>query len=804
VLLSQATRELVAHDLPSRVSLRELGWHLLKDLAAPEHLWQLVIPGLQSEFPPLRTLDYHPHNLPLQLTALVGRERDVAAVRALIMRDDVRLVTLTGPGGVGKTRLALQSAAELVDHFADGAWLVPLARIVDATLVAFAMAQALGIREEAGRSPAECVSDQLRNKELLLLLDNFEQVVSVAPMVTALLTQCARVKVLVTSRAVLRLYGEHQYIVQPLELPGPDSPRSAEQLGHSPAVRLFVDRARASKPDFTLADQDAPIVAQICRHLDGLPLAIELAAARVSLLPPHALLARLERGLPLLIAGARDVPARHRTQHDAIAWSVDLLPAQQQRLFHRLAVFAGGCTIEAAVSVCDIDGDLGMEVLDGIAELADQSLVMRRVDAEGEPRFEMLKTIREYGIDRLQRSGEAAHIWRRYADYYMALADAAEPQLTGPLQAEWLTRLELDCDNVRAVLTWALAEGDASLALRLGGSIWRFWQKHGHISEGRDWLEQGLKRIAAGDSALRAKALIAAGELACAMGDIRNGIDWCQQALAAYESLGDLSGKACALHILGWALAWRAQSRVEYEQAARYQADCLALERQLGDRWGEAKALHELGEIARYLGDYRSALERLGAALQLRRELGDSEGIGWSLHCVAWTEYDQGNYQRALGLTTEALQTWQGLGHAPGLAATRNLRARIAGKLGDCEWAARQLQHSLQLWPKPRHREWLSFDLQVLAGLATQCGRGRRDAQRAARLLGAAEALRDDLPLALHRRGETDEIVRTIRAQLPECQLQRAWRSGHAMHTERVVAYARAIVNQLAGTSLRR
>jgi len=463
-----------------------------------------------------------PHNLPPQLTGLVGRERDVAVVAALLRRDDGRLLTLTGPPGVGKTRLSLAAAERLLDLFADGVFFVALAPVTDPDQVAPVIAGALGLREEGGRSVGESLRAHLRARHMLLVLDNFEHVATAAVLVVDLLTACPRLTVLVTSRAPLHVRGEQTFAVSPLALPDATHPPPADALTQYSAIELFLQRARAHAPDFELTVANAPAVAAICRHLDGLPLAIELAASRIALLPPQALLARLERRLSLLIAGAHDLPRRQRTLRAAIAWSYDLLAADERALFARLGIFVGGCTLEAAEAVCraacGAAGDRRDTELDGLASLMDKSLLRMAAAGQGEPRFGMLETIREYALERLAARGDEEESRRRHAGYYLALAEAAEPELTGPTQGMWLERLEHEGDNLRAALRWTRESGEIETGLRLAGALWRFWYTRGYQREGRGWLEGLLALAATGpgapSKAARAKAFNAAGVLA--------------------------------------------------------------------------------------------------------------------------------------------------------------------------------------------------------------------------------------------------------------------------------------------------
>ena len=439
--------------------------------------------------------------LPTPLTAFVGRERELAALRALISRRGVRLVTLTGPGGVGKTRLAIQVARDLADRFADGVRFVPLAPVRAPELVLPVIARQLGIGESAPGTVLQDLTEQLATKELLLVLDNLEQVLDAASALVPLIAGCPDLTVLVTSRAALRVSGEHEFVVPPLPLPGEGGSWTFDQIARADAVRLFSERAEAVQVGFRLDAANAWDVARVCHRLDGLPLAIELAAARTKVFSPHALLARLERRLPLLTGGPRDAPARLRTMRDAIAWSHDLLDPDEQRLFRRLAVFVGGCTLAAADAVVNGASDTGVDVLDGISSLVDKSLVLPAAtsdDSTGEPRFVMLETIREFALDELTRSGEGDAVRRAHADYFRALAERAEPALRGAGQVAWIARLEAELPNLRAVLDRSLAGGDVESGLRLAGSLYWFWFLRNHVDEGRSWFEREGGRQRAG------------------------------------------------------------------------------------------------------------------------------------------------------------------------------------------------------------------------------------------------------------------------------------------------------------------
>src|SRR5215216_5717150 len=491
ILISRRTRELLGDDLPAGVGLRDLGGHRLKELTHPERLFQLLIPGLPVDFPPPRTLGSRATTLPTQLTRFVGRQRELAEARTLLERPEVRLLTLIGPGGTGKTRLAVQVAGQLAETFPDGMAFVELAQVNDPGLVVPTIAQALEIKESAAQPLLDSLIQHVHDRRLLLILDNFEQVLAAAPLVVRLLRACLQLKLLVTSRAALHVSGEHAYPVPPLSLPEGKSANALGDLTGSEAATLFIERAQAVNPSFAATDANAPVLAEICRRLDGLPLAIELAAARSSILSPQALLSRLERRLQLLIGGARDLPARQQTLRATIDWSYDLLDVTEQSLFARLAVFAGGCTLEAAEVVCNLEG--GPDVLAGLDGLADKNLVQPRDGPDGDPRLLMLDTVREYALERLVGRNEADTVARRHADYYLGLAEQAEAELSGSWQGAWYERLGADLDNFRAALASSLAQYRLDTAARLAAALMPLWVSRGHVTEGVRWLDAALE-----------------------------------------------------------------------------------------------------------------------------------------------------------------------------------------------------------------------------------------------------------------------------------------------------------------------
>ena len=682
VLLSAATCALVQGTLPAGVETRDLGEHRLKDLERPEELAQLVITGLRADFPPPRTLTARPSNLPVQVTSFIGREREVAAVRELL--GGTRLLTLTGPGGTGKTRLGLRAAGELLGDFADGVFFVPLAPISDPALVPSTIAGALRVEEEASRPVSETLRDWLRGRELLLVLDNFEQLVPAASLVGELLSAAPRLKALVTSRAVLHLAGEQEFPVPPLALPDPRHLPALEALSQYDSVALFIQRARAVRPDFAVTNENAPAVAEICARLDGLPLAIELAAARIRILAPQAILARLEHRLTLLTGGARDLPARQQTLRDAIAWSYDLLEPAERRLFDRLSVFVGGWAFESGEAVCDPDRALGIDLLDGLSSLIDKSLLRQEEAAHGEPRFQMLETIREFGLERLEAGGDRGAVLRRHAAHFGALAEEAEPELTGARQAEWLDRLEHEHDNLRAALRWAIDADEAQTGLRIGGAIWRFWHLRSHLREGRDWLERLLALPdAQAETAARGRALGAAGSLAYWQGDHETTRRHYEASLAAYRAAGDRRGTAEALYNLGYAYSVEG----DREAARLAHQESLALYREMGDRRGIANALHAVGYVSFLEGDYAASRPRIEEAQALYRAIDDRWLYANTLVLLGMIARQEGRFPQARAAYAEGLAIFRASGDTSGIAIVLDLLAPLAAAEGEYEAA---------------------------------------------------------------------------------------------------------------------
>lgn len=672
-LLSLATQELVRDQVPEGVQLRDLGSHRLRDLIRPEEIFQVVAPPLQVDFPPLKTLDARPHNLQTQPTPLIGREREVEQVCTQIRREQVRLLTLTGPGGTGKTRLALQIAADLLDDYKDGVYFVALAPLSDPSLVVSTIAQALGVKESGGRSILQSLQDYLREKSLLLALDNFEQVTAAAPQVAELLANCSTLNVLVTSRIPLHVRGEHEFPVPPLALPNIKHLPALDVLSQYAAVELFIQRAQAVKPDFAVNNDNAPAVAEICVRLDGLPLAIELAAVRVKILSPQAMLVRLEEPLKLLTGGARDLSARQQTLRGAIAWSYDLLDGNEKRLFRRLAVFVGGFTLEAAAAVCDANGDLQIDVLEGIADLVDENLLRQEPSHDDEPRFFMLETIREYALERLTESGGKEECQQRHLDFFLGFAERGEIELCGAQQLNWLDRLETEYDNLRAALDWSTQdEGTIQLGLRLAGAMSRFWSIRGHFTEGRERLLHLLESPGASSrTAERAKALSGSGSLLSFSNQIeaqRLALRCLEESVAIWRELGDKRGLALALTYLSL-VTYR---RVDRPAALALAEESVALAQESDEKWLSALSMAHLGHLTFWQGDLlrgRSLTER---SIATYRQIGDRAGLAFALDTLGWLLFNGGDATAGRKLIEESLA--------------------LNRELGDDWWAAEKLE----------------------------------------------------------------------------------------------------------------
>ena len=689
--------------------------------------------------------------LPTSLTAFLGRERDLAVITALLTQPDLRLLTLTGPGGTGKTRLALRVAEECAPRFADGVAFVPLAAVADASLIPSAIAQALGVREHGDRPIAERLIAALRDRQLLLVLDNFEHILPAVPFVAELLVACPALSILVTSRTTLGVSGEQRFPVPPMSLPGPESTVTAATVRQADAVQLFVTRAQAVQPGFALTDENASAIADICRRLDGLPLGIELAAARIPVLAPLALLARLERRLSLLTGGPRDAPPRLRTMRDAIAWSYDLLPPHEQLLFRRLALFAGGCTLEAAEAVAGGEVD----VLDGLSALLASSLVYQESRPDREPRFTMLETLREFGLDQLVKAGEDAEIRQRHAAYYLALVERWSPDPALPGEKHRLAAIAPEYDNVRIALAWFGEHGDADGLLRLSGSLFEFWHARGLYSEGRLWMGRALVGSDGAAPSVRVRALMTAS------------------ALARYQ--GDLG---------------EATSQIEA---------ALPLARKVGNPGQLITALLNAGLLAYFQKSYAVAEPLLEEALKIARGFGDDVAakrpitgiVGTNLGHVAFA---QGHLDRAAALFAESIALLRAVDY--GWA----LDGGLAG-LGGVYYVRGDIERAAQLFAEALELAWVVLDPRKVAiallGIAG-VGAARGRAGVAARLLGAAEAIAESVgvPFAPSDRAVYDRVVSALVATLGQSRWGELRAAGRSLSMEAAVATARELVDR--------
>jgi predicted ATPase len=785
VLLSLATEQLVREQLPPDTTLRDLGTHSLKDLSLPERIFQLVAADLPQRFPALHTLDGRRTNLLAQPTALLGRDQDVAAVVALLDRATVRLVTLTGPGGIGKTRLSLQVAAELVEAFADGVYFVDLAPIRDPQRISTAMAETLGVRETSGQPILALLKEYLRNKQMLLVLDNFEHLLDAAPLVAELLAHAAQLKVLVTSRAVLHLRSEHEVVVSPLALPDLTHLPPNGQLTQYAAVALFIQRVQASQPSFQITNANAPAVAEICARLDGLPLAIELAAARIKLFAPEALLARLSAPLALLIGGARDVPTRQQTIRNTIAWSYNLLNNDEQTLFRRLGVFVGGFTLEAAEAVCNGDDDLLIEVVDRIAALVNQSLLRKVEGPNGATRFMLLETIREYAVERLEASDEMQAVRQQHARYYLTLGVVVFPDVWHPDQTAHLVP---EYDNLWSALTWSqTAAGDPELALRLTGALRILWIRSGMRREAISALERALTHPhGVGRTVAHTQARFELGQFLSFTGDYASARLQFEQALQLAREVGDRWWYGVSVEHLGWL----AREQGDSVTAWAHLSESLAIFRELGNASSIAENLNVLAEVAILDEDPARAEALLAESRAIeQQEHADPHLIGTTLLKLGHAAHLRGAYDRAAQLYHESVECFQAFGdqHFKLPWSYHGLGETALGQ-GRLDEAGRWLTQGLALSKMLGDQASIAW---CLAGLGSAAALADK-AQHAARMWGAAERLRQALGCrpAPATRITYERALGVARAQLGDTAFEAAWAAGQALTLEQAIAEA--------------
>jgi predicted ATPase len=736
---------------------------------------------------PGRDSEPRANNLPVPRTAFIGREHDAAALRQLLSRTSsgLQLVTLTGPGGIGKTRLALHVASEIAGEFPAGVFFVQLAAVNERSTIVSSIAQALGVRELGNQSPQENLREYLARLELpmLLLLDNFEHLVSAAPLVAQLLSSGPKLKILVTSQSPLHIYGEHEFPVPPLGLPDSSSIPPLEVLSRLPSVALFVERAQATKREFTLTRENAPAIAAICRRLDGLPLAIELAAARVKLLTPTAMLARLESCLNLLTGGARDLPARQRTLRSTVDWSYSLLNTAEQTLFRRLSVFAGGGTLEAVEAVCDTKGDLGLDVLDGMTSMVDKSLAQQIEHSERESRFVMLSTLREYALERLVESSEASATRRAHAAYYLVLAEeGAEDVVVHP---EWLDRFDVEHDNFRAALDYLVKTGDAEWGLRLGAALFRFWETREHLTEGREAIARLLAMEGtAARPKLRARLLFATAVLAGEQGDYLAAHQLLEESLETCLELNDQRGVAVALN----ALAVNARDRGDLPGASLLFERCVAIWKDLGDSADIARALSNLAGVTKLQGEYARSSSLYVECLAMFDKAGDKTGVAWTLNYLGDVAREKADFATAQSFCERSLAAFRELHDGWGIASTLSDLASLSYDRGDNAAARRLYRESIKMFQELGYKRGIARALECLASSAA----AQSNAEQSLHLAGAAAALRQRLgaPLTPAEQSRLEKALEFARRTLGNAAGLSAWMEGWAMPVEQAVQEA--------------
>lgn len=793
-LLTGVARGLALESLPADVTLRDLGLHRLRDLLEAEQIWQLVIPELPDTFPPLKTLETQQTNLPMQGDPLLGRDHLLAELAPIVVDPGTRLLTLTGPGGVGKTRLALHLGVDAIDDFVDGVFLVDLTPVTAPEGISTAIAAVLGVREGGGHSLEEALLAFLAPKRLLLILDNLEQIrphPELGRRVADLLSIAPRLTILATSRAPLRIRFEREWPLDPLAVPDPHQLLPLPVLAENPAVALFVERARAARPSFTLNEGNARAIAEIVQRLDGLPLAMELAAARLRALSPVELCQRLGNRLDLLFSSSHDRPDRHQTLRAAMQWSHDLLSREQQALFRRLGVFSGGFTFEAIAGIDISKGETWLDPLDGIEELLAESLVRAEETDGGELRYRMLETIRAFAAERLAASGEEEQIRAAHLHYFTTWSQETSEGFKGSERAVTLDRFDREHANLQAALTWAYDRGRAGEGLLLANAIWKFWQYRGHLTIGRSWFEQLLAATPDEPSPERAQACEAAGVLAWNQGDLPAARTLLECALGMCEVLGDEPARGRCLNNLGNVLNLMG----DLDRAADHFRRSLDVARGLGDVTQEAITLNNLALISMDRGQLEESQQLLQQSLALKKRMGmhaETAVVLGNLALIAWLRED---LNEAIALLEEALEIERGIGSPAGLADALGNLGQLLVDAGNVSRAMPLHRESLTL--RYQIGDWLSipYSLEAIAAAAIAIGLAEDGVQ----LLAASDALRvaTQAPMPATDRESHESVVQRGREQLGEERFTIVWRAGERWDRERAVAAAFALSERI-------
>jgi predicted ATPase/class 3 adenylate cyclase len=789
VLLSETTAALVHKELPEGVSLRDLGEHQLRDMSTPERIYQLDIHGLAVDFAPLKTETNAHNNLPPQLSTFVGRGKEIEQITSLLASE--RLVTLVGVGGVGKTRLSIAAASGLLSEYPDGVWFVELAPLNEPALLSQTVARACGVSDDPGRPLLDVLVDFLCSKRMLLVLDNCEHLIDAcAELASAIMNGCDQVKILATSREALDVPGERPYHVPPLRVADPETLPEISALVQIEAIRMFLDRATTVQPSFSLTAQNAPTVAQICRRLDGIPLAIELAAARVRVLSVEQISERLDDRFRLLTGGQRGRLPRQQTLQATIDWSYRLLTEPERVLFRRLSVFAGGWTLEAAEAICagdtaglEVELD-SLEVLDLLARLVDKSLVMK-IELDGSARFRRLETVRQYALEKLLESGEASALRDKHLEWFLKLVEEAETKMYGPEQYAWINRLEADHDNLRSALEWSQkSEGELASGLRLAGALSVFWSIRGYFSEGRQRLSSLLAHPAAQEpTAARARGLLGSADLAYLQSDYTATRALLDESLVIYKTLGASGRHGMAEVYLG--LGDVATEVGDYDSAPGLFEQGLVIMRELDDKWGIASALRLLGWCAMRPGDYTLAKEYLEEALILFREIGNETGIASSLSGLGEAALRQGDYKEADGFLSESLELRRRLGSKWGIAASLGSIAWAALRQGDLQRARSMLKESLAIRQEIGDVGGTAWCLEKLAEITGEESRFTDQV----RIYGAASALRKSVDSIIDPadQAEYQAILDRSKAEIGEQAFTKAWAEGQIYRIEEAI-----------------